>query len=632
MPRGRSPARNGVTVQGVEPFVRRPDEKVVHETKDSDGNVILEHPTLHRAMTHHVVTRWYRAPELILQSPDYTMAIDIWSVGCILAELIAMQLANVGRNPLFPGDSCYPLSPVQPNSKRTRHLDQLAAIFNVIGTPSREELERCFPDDPSVVKYVLTNFPSTPRINLAEKYRNAEPKALDLLDKMLKFDPKDRLDVDQALRHPYLKGIVDELKDDLRLPSTPPPYFDFEDEPLTSQIAQALLVEQVLIDHKHLCPKYVVTKDFAEIMMRREKVLQKKLAHWSDELGHARPVDYFSNFHVYFPPSTFTQVAHDDASDGGMGDTDDEINEDEEDDVVVEMGDSPSAIPSHNHRGPISSTNSGNMANGAFPMPNAPSELAQAGQFSQYNRAGSIHSTVPSSSSSTQNGGSGSFAAPSSTAGSVAAPPSSSSTTGSTTSLAPQTLQRTASRSMHDVASDNKWGTVREAFPQATAGSTRRTLRSISSATRMIDDPSSQGGLPTAASSNNLFPLPNAAGSSSGYATRSLSSGGGFAMPPPQGNGVQPSQGGLLRGTTVPGDVLESSVASEDASMSSSSSLLPSRQLQQQQQQQQQQYQFGDMDAYANRPRLAKDDFENSIKHQMLERDRLQRQQSRRQD
>ena len=62
-----------------------------------------------------MVTRWYRAPEVILMSDLYTSAIDIWSVGCVFAELLTMMKENYAtvfdRKPLFPGHSCYPLSP-----------------------------------------------------------------------------------------------------------------------------------------------------------------------------------------------------------------------------------------------------------------------------------------------------------------------------------------------------------------------------------------------------------------------------------------------------------------------------------------------------------------------------------------
>lgn len=62
-----------------------------------------------------MVTRWYRAPELILLEKDYNEAVDVWAVGCIFAELLSMMQENVpnyqDRKPLFPGGSCFPLSP-----------------------------------------------------------------------------------------------------------------------------------------------------------------------------------------------------------------------------------------------------------------------------------------------------------------------------------------------------------------------------------------------------------------------------------------------------------------------------------------------------------------------------------------
>ena len=68
-----------------------------------------------KELTGHVVTRWYRAPEVILLEKGYGPAIDIWSVGCIFAELMNMIKENaptfMDRSPLFPGSSCFPLSP-----------------------------------------------------------------------------------------------------------------------------------------------------------------------------------------------------------------------------------------------------------------------------------------------------------------------------------------------------------------------------------------------------------------------------------------------------------------------------------------------------------------------------------------
>lgn len=70
-----------------------------------------------RQLTSHVVTRWYRAPELILLEKDYGPAIDMWSVGCVFGELLGMMKKSAAtfldRKPLFPGKSCFPLSPDQ---------------------------------------------------------------------------------------------------------------------------------------------------------------------------------------------------------------------------------------------------------------------------------------------------------------------------------------------------------------------------------------------------------------------------------------------------------------------------------------------------------------------------------------
>ena len=100
-------------------------------------------PHLSRQLTKHVVTRWYRAPELILIQP-YGAAVDIWSIGCIFGELLSMQEGSVqnyqNRVPLFPGGSCYPLSREQNSTNASERLDQLNVIFSVIGLPSEEDL------------------------------------------------------------------------------------------------------------------------------------------------------------------------------------------------------------------------------------------------------------------------------------------------------------------------------------------------------------------------------------------------------------------------------------------------------------------------------------------------------------
>jgi mitogen-activated protein kinase 1/3 len=158
---------------------------------------------LTRQLTKHVVTRWYRAPELILIQP-YTSAVDIWSLGCILAELFSMQEGSVpsyqDRTPLFPGGTCYPLS--GETGVTDERLDQLSVIFGVIGTPSPEDVAAIGKAN----EYIKTLGKIKPK-KLEDLFPSADPVALDLLQKMLKFNPKRRCTAEEALEHDFLKGV-----------------------------------------------------------------------------------------------------------------------------------------------------------------------------------------------------------------------------------------------------------------------------------------------------------------------------------------------------------------------------------------------------------------------------------------
>lgn len=133
-------------------------------------------------MTEYVVTRWYRAPELLLSCDNYDTSIDIWSVGCIFAELL-------GRKPIFPGTEC---------------LNQLKLVINVLGSIPESDLK--FIINPKARRYIrsLPYSHGTPFNNL---YPNADPRAIDLLQKMLVFDPSKRIGVNEALQHPYMSAL-----------------------------------------------------------------------------------------------------------------------------------------------------------------------------------------------------------------------------------------------------------------------------------------------------------------------------------------------------------------------------------------------------------------------------------------
>ncbi|CAA3020662.1 mitogen-activated kinase homolog MMK1 [Olea europaea subsp. europaea] len=163
-------------------------------------------------MTEYVVTRWYRAPELLLNSSDYTTAIDVWSVGCIFMELM-------DRKPLFPGRD---------------HVHQLRLLMELIGTPSEAELE--FLNENA--KRYIRNLPPHPRQRFTEKFPQVHPLAIDLIEKMLTFDPRKRITVEDALAHPYLNSLHDISDEPICLT---PFSFDFEQHALTEEQMKELI-------------------------------------------------------------------------------------------------------------------------------------------------------------------------------------------------------------------------------------------------------------------------------------------------------------------------------------------------------------------------------------------------------
>jgi serine/threonine protein kinase len=129
-----------------------------------------------RQYTHEVVTLWYRAPEILLGSATYSIPVDMWSAGCIFAEMLS-------KKPLFPGDS---------------EIDQLFRIFRQMGTPTEEVWHGCT----SLPDY-KPSFPKWKKQQLTKMFENAHPSATDLLEKMLIYEPAQRVSAREALNHPY---------------------------------------------------------------------------------------------------------------------------------------------------------------------------------------------------------------------------------------------------------------------------------------------------------------------------------------------------------------------------------------------------------------------------------------------
>jgi len=135
-----------------------------------------------RTYTHEVVTLWYRAPEVLLGSRHYSTAIDMWSVGCIFAEMV------MRGHPLFPGDS---------------EIDQIFKIFRILGTPD----EASWPGIKQLPDYKPT-FPHWSAQDLTEQVPTLDDAGIDLLKLLLTYDTAKRLSAKKALIHPYFADYV----------------------------------------------------------------------------------------------------------------------------------------------------------------------------------------------------------------------------------------------------------------------------------------------------------------------------------------------------------------------------------------------------------------------------------------
>uniref|UniRef100_A0AAQ4NRG3 mitogen-activated protein kinase n=1 Tax=Gasterosteus aculeatus aculeatus TaxID=481459 RepID=A0AAQ4NRG3_GASAC len=135
-------------------------------------------------MTGYVVTRWYRAPEVILNWMRYTQTVDIWSAGCIMAEML------LGR-PLFKGSD---------------HLDQLREIMKITGTPAADFVVKLQSQD---AKNYIRSLPKVPKKDLQSVFSKASSNAVCVLEKMLLLDPEQRANASEALDLPFFAEFRD---------------------------------------------------------------------------------------------------------------------------------------------------------------------------------------------------------------------------------------------------------------------------------------------------------------------------------------------------------------------------------------------------------------------------------------
>ncbi|CAM9812898.1 unnamed protein product [Ascophyllum nodosum] len=184
--------------------------------KGIDPDDEVDHP-----MTEHVVTRWYRPPELML-CPDglYGYAVDVWSIGCIFAELL-------GRRPLFAGKN---------------FMDQLTLIFGVLGPPEPHEVAHI---RNSQAKKFLESMKTKAKVPFREMFPSASEQAVDFLEGLLVFDPPGRLSVPEALEHPYFQPLrkTDTHPASLEVPSDFE--FEFESKPLCGVQLKSMILKEV---------------------------------------------------------------------------------------------------------------------------------------------------------------------------------------------------------------------------------------------------------------------------------------------------------------------------------------------------------------------------------------------------
>lgn len=173
-------------------------------------------------MTEYVATRWYRAPEIMLTFQEYTKAIDMWSVGCILAEMLSGK-------PLFPG-------------KDYHH--QLTLILDVLGTPTMEDY---YSVKSRRAREYIRSLPFTKRRPFATLFAGANPLAIDLLERLLTFNPAKRISVEEALEHPYLEPYHD-ASDEPDASPIPENFFDFDrkKEELSVDELKRLIYEEIM--------------------------------------------------------------------------------------------------------------------------------------------------------------------------------------------------------------------------------------------------------------------------------------------------------------------------------------------------------------------------------------------------
>jgi cell division cycle 2-like protein len=191
--------------------------------KLADFGLAREYTQPSKPMTPVVVTLWYRAPELLLGEKKYGPAIDMWAVGCVMAELLTNE-------PLFPG---------------TTEFKQLDLMFQTLGTAS----ERIWPGMLELEHARKWNFVNQPYNRLKQKFPRLSDHGFDLLNRLLTYDPAKRISATEALKHKWFEESP--LPKDMDLMPTFPPRSDRNKSGTVAKSPRSLKESHLLLNQDH---------------------------------------------------------------------------------------------------------------------------------------------------------------------------------------------------------------------------------------------------------------------------------------------------------------------------------------------------------------------------------------------